>query len=409
MNLYQDDPNEKNYVIFNENGSLIGINNACKEIMQIPENNISSGGICYILSEIISLAPIIDNYFSIKELSLNQNIRRFEVENKAKGNSRIVELRVGKIPGFPKSKKSIDIQVLLEYLKEEIREVNQDLIEIIKNAKNREANFEDKNINQKKFEKILMEISKSFDFYDKKYGYGNYIGKDDNDKCVLKDKEGLIKKILSDEENFDYIIQNIPGFIMSSGGLSKNVSTILTGRPSKYFKFEDYKYNSEELEKIFEKLSNNYINELNCLTLSTINHAFAVTKVIKIKGENFYLIKNPWGCGNENDIDSNESDEILKGTEYQKYNSLNYVTNGLALLNIKDIKKKFIIICALDYEAGKYIYTENISDKQLKQNKEFDFILDMQKKDNIKIDVTNFNTDLQWDNSDNIIYSLIIL
>ena len=99
--------------------------------------------------------------------------------------------------------------------------------------KTENANFEDKNINQKKFEKILMEISKSFDFYDKKYGYGIYIDKDDNDKCVLKDKEGLIKKILSDEENFDYLIQNIPGFIMSSGGLSKNVSTILTGRPSK--------------------------------------------------------------------------------------------------------------------------------------------------------------------------------
>ena len=215
-----------------------------------------------------------------------------------------------------------------------------------------------------------MEISKSFDFYDKKYGYGIYIDKDDNDKCVLKDKEGLIKKILSDEENFDYIIQNIPGFIMSSGGLSKNVSTILTGRPSKYFKFEDYKYNySKELEKIFEKLSNNYINELNCLTLGTINHAFAITKVIKIKGENFYLIKNPWGYGNKNDIDSNESDEILKGTEYQKYNSLSYVTNGLALLNIKDIKKKFTKICALDYEADKYIFTENIPDEQLNKIK----------------------------------------
>ena len=63
----------------------------------------------------------------------------------------------------------------------------------------------------------------------------------------------------------------------------------------------------------------------------------------------------------------------------------------------------------MDYEVGKYIYTENISDEQLKQNKEFDFILDMQKKDNIKIDVTNFNTDLQWDNSDNLCINNFII
>jgi len=399
MSLYQDDPNDKNYVLFNEKGSLISIRNASKEIKQISENHISSGGICYILSKIISLAPIIDNYISIKELSPNNNIRRFEVNNKAKGNSRIVELRVGKMPGFPKSKKSIDIQVLLEYLKEEIREVNKDLIEIIKNAKNSEFTFEDKDMNYK-FDKILLEIAECFNYYDKKYGYGNYIEKNKDGIYVLKDKEGLIKKIMSDKENFNYIIDNIPGFIMSSGGCSKNVSTILTGRPSKYFRFEDYKDNDKEFEKIFEKLSNNCINDLNSLTISIKGHALAIIKVIKVKGEKFYLIQNPWGCGDKDDIDSTESDKILKGTEYQNYNSLNYETKGLALLNIKDIKKTFKSISALDFEVGKYIYTENISDEKLIQNKKFDFILDMKKEDNIKFDVTNFNTDLQYDNSD---------
>ena len=202
-----------------------------------------------------------------------------------------------------------------------------------------------------------------------------------------------MNKILSDEENFEYIIDNIPGFIMSSGGCSKNVSTILTGRPSKYFKFEDY--NDDELEKIFEKLYNNCINGLNFLTISNENHTFAIKDVKKIKGENFYLIRNPWGKGNEDDIVNTESNKILEETNNKEYSSLDYVNTGLALLNIKDIKKKFKSISSLDFEEGKYIFTQKIISEKSDNLKEYDFVINMQKKDNIKFDISNFNTDLQ--------------
>ena len=141
MLLYQDDPNDNNYVIFNSIGQIIGLNEASEEIKQKKVKDIPSGGICYVLSEIISLAPIIDNYISIEELPLCRGIRRFKVENKAKVDSKEVLLRIGKLPGFPKSEKGIDIQVLLEYLKEEIRDANRDLIGKIKNSKNKEFNF----------------------------------------------------------------------------------------------------------------------------------------------------------------------------------------------------------------------------------------------------------------------------
>ena len=395
MNLYNDDQNDNKYVIFNSKGLLISIQKASEEIKQK-----NSGGICYLLSEIISLAPIIDNYILIKELPQNNGMRRFEVTNKAKGNSRIVELRIGKIPGFPKSEKSIDIQVLFEYLKEEIREVNKELIEKIKKSKNKEFNFDELDYKEKyKLEKILIEIAKGFYFYNEKLGYGDFIEKNKEEKYIVKDKEGLMNKILSDEENFEYIIDNIPGFIMSSGGCSKNVSTILTGRPSKYFKFEDY--NDDELEKIFEKLYNNCINGLNFLTISNGSHAFAIKDVKKIKGENFYLIRNPWGKGNEDDIVNTESNKILEETNNKEYSSLDYVNTGLALLNIKDIKKKFKSISSLDFEEGKYIFTQKIISEKSDNLKEYDFVINMQKKDNIKFDISNFNTDLKRDNSDN--------
>ena len=45
-----------------------------------------------------------------------------------------------------------------------------------------------------------------------------------------------MKEILSkNNKDRDYIIKNIPAFIMSSSGLSRDVSTILTGRPSKLY------------------------------------------------------------------------------------------------------------------------------------------------------------------------------
>ena len=149
MSLYDIDPAEPNYVIFNEKGKLIGIRNASEEIKQSSENNISSGGICYILSPIISSAPILENYNSIKELDKKDGIRQFEVKNKVKNNeTKKVGLRIGINPGFPKSEKGIDIQVLFEYIKEEIKEVNKDLIEKISNSLDQEFNFEDENIKQ---------------------------------------------------------------------------------------------------------------------------------------------------------------------------------------------------------------------------------------------------------------------
>lgn len=87
------------------------------------------------------MAPIIDKYIKIEELAPQNGIRRFEVKNDAKGNSRIVDLRISKIPGFPKSNKSADVQVLFQYFKEEIREVHKDLIDKIKSKKNTGINF----------------------------------------------------------------------------------------------------------------------------------------------------------------------------------------------------------------------------------------------------------------------------
>ena len=123
MQLYEDDKNDSKYINYNSKGQLIGIRNACEEIRQICYNNedVLVGGICYVLAKIISLSPIIENFFEIKELNSTNGIRKFEVKNKAKNNSKIVDLRIGKIPGVPKSVKGIDIQVLLEYLKEEIK------------------------------------------------------------------------------------------------------------------------------------------------------------------------------------------------------------------------------------------------------------------------------------------------
>ena len=175
--LYEDDPSDENYVIFGSEGKIIGLNEAAESIKQKTENGIRSGGICYVLSEIISLAPIIENYISIKELSPSNGIRQFKVINKPKGDSKIVGLRIGKIPGFPKSDSGIDIQVLLEYLKEEIRDANDDLIDKIRRSKNRNFNFDELDENQKSIlDDILLEIAENFDENKdkKKYGYGNF-------------------------------------------------------------------------------------------------------------------------------------------------------------------------------------------------------------------------------------------
>lgn len=413
MTLYETDPSDKDYVIFNSKGKLIGLNQASEEIKQKYENHIGSGGICYVLSQIISLAPIIENYIEIKELSLNNGIRLFEVINKVKEDSKQVRLKIGKMPGFPKSEIGIDIQVLLEYLKEEIRDANKDLIDKIKNSKNKVFNFDNLNENQKKnLDEILKEIADNFNENSskKKYKYGDFIEKKGSE-IDLKDRENLMKKILSDKDNFDYIVQNIPGFLMSSGGYPGNVSEILVGRPSKKCRLETV--SSDELEKKLKTLCENSINELNFLTISNKTHAFAIKDTIKIKidlennkeDKTLFLIRNPWGSGREEDICTSESDNILNKIdknefkefweEFQNFNNL-YTKTGKALLNAGDIQKKFESISILDFEAGKYIYTYKIIDPR----KHHDFILEINKKDDdIKFDATNFNTDLQYFNS----------
>ena len=41
------------------------------------------------------------------------------------------------------------------------------------------------------------------------------------------------------------------------------------------------------------------------------------------------------------------------------------------------------------------IYSYKISEEQLKQNKEIDFMIEMNEKDNIKIDISNIHSDIQ--------------
>ena len=332
MELCQDDTNDPKYSIFNKQGKLIGLRDASEEIKQVGIKDQLVGGICYVLSKINSLAPLIENNFEIKELPEENGIRIFEVKNKIKNDSKIVPLRIGKIPGYPKSKKGIDIQVLLEYLKEEIKDVNIELINKLKNLKNGsyapELFTEDE---QKKIERILIEIGDNFSYYDKvkkqmnlsyiESVYGEFIEKDKNNESKIKnnDIKAFMDKILSDQENFDYIIDNIPGFIMSSGGNGVYLSSILTGRPSKLLKFEDYK-DKEELKKIFEKLYNNSINELNFLTISIKGHELAVKDLVKINDQLCLAIKNPWGSGNKEDIVSKETDKLLKDTKFSEIN-----------------------------------------------------------------------------------------
>ena len=401
MANYEDDPNDpNNYVIFTK-GKLLGIRKACEEIKQITENQIHPGGICYVLSKIISLSPIIDNYIKIRELKPENGIKMFEVENKAKSNKRIIKLIVGKKPGFPKSEESLDIQVLLEYLKEEIREVHLELINKIKNAKNNNTDINFDNLpsnDQQILKKIFIHISKSFSEYEK------YQKKNLNGGVVdISDKNKFLKQLILDDKNFNYIVDNIPGFIISSGGSPKNVSSILIGRPSKFLSFEDFKGKKEKLNEIIEELFEKNLNELNSLTISTQGHAYAIKQIIKTVNKKFFVIQNPSGHGHNDNIDSTETDNDLKGTEYSDFNlNDNYKKTGLILLNINDIQKKFKYMSSIDLEIGKYIYQQEISkeDLNIKDEKEFDFLIDMKKKEDIKIDVTNFNTDLQNLNND---------
>lgn len=135
----------------------------------------------------------------------------------------------------------------------------------LKDAKNQNLDF---NIlsGEEKFilSKILKKKSKNFS--DK---YGKYLIEDKNGKMILNNKRNFLNELLADEDNFDYIIDNIPGFIMSSGGCPSNVSSILLGRPSKFLNLEDYKGKEKELEKIIEKMFDKNLNELNSLTIST--------------------------------------------------------------------------------------------------------------------------------------------
>lgn len=154
-----------------------------------------------------------------------------------------------------------------------------------------------------------------------------------------------MKKILSNEYNFNDIMKNVPDFLMAGGGFCQDVSSILTGRPSKTFNIKNT--NEKDLEKIFDKLYNNYKNNLNFLTLSIKGHALAVEGTLEINGERFLKIRNPWGSGNKEDIDSTDSDKKLKGTAYSEFNS-KYTNTGYALLNAKDIKKTFVDGSVLD-------------------------------------------------------------
>ena len=86
----------------------------------------------------------------------------------------------------------------------------------------------------------------------------------------------------------------------------------------------------------------------------------------------------------------------MEGTEYSNFNK-DYSKTGKALLHANDIKTSFVSGTVLDYEPDKYIYSYKLSEEQLKQNKEFDFMIEMNEKDNIKIDITNTHSDFQWD------------
>ena len=147
-----------------------------------------------------------------------------------------------------------------------------------------------------------------------------------------------------------------------------------------------------------------------------MKNSFAVKDVTKINGEILCLIQNPWGSDRNNkfNIDSKDSDNFLennKNHNYASFKNSEYSKTGTLLLNLKDIKKNFKSACCLDFQPGKYIYKESISKEQLERNqkKEFDFLLNFEKDDEIRIDVTNLNTDLQSDNRDSSCISHIII
>ena len=103
------------------------------------------------------------------------------------------------------------------------------------------------------------------------------------------------------------------------------------------------------------------------------------------------------GEGNEDNPDffTIESDKLLEETKYSNFNKDYYVKTGKALLCANDIKTSFVRGTVLNYEASKYIYSYKISEEQLKQNKEIDFMIEMNEKDNIKIDISNIHSDIQ--------------
>ena len=103
------------------------------------------------------------------------------------------------------------------------------------------------------------------------------------------------------------------------------------------------------------------------------------------------------GEGSEDNPDffTIESDKLLEETKYSNFNKDYYVKTGKALLCANDIKTSFVRGTVLNYEASKYIYSYKISEEQLKQNKEIDFMIEMNEKDNIKIDISNIHSDIQ--------------
>ena len=103
------------------------------------------------------------------------------------------------------------------------------------------------------------------------------------------------------------------------------------------------------------------------------------------------------GEGSEDNPDffTIESDKLLEETKYSNFNKDYYVKTGKALLYANDIKTSFVRGTVLNYEASKYIYSYKISEEQLKQNKEIDFMIEMNEKDNIKIDISNIHSDIQ--------------
>ena len=101
------------------------------------------------------------------------------------------------------------------------------------------------------------------------------------------------------------------------------------------------------------------------------------------------------GSEDNPDFFTTKSNKLLEETKYSNFNKDYNVKTGKALLCANNIKTSFVKGTVLNYEASKYIYSYKIHEEQLKQNKEIDFMIEMNEKDNIKIDISNIHSDIQ--------------